>query len=38
MDVKCSLMVGNTPRHVIPFILNKRLKLKTSKTNCNHDV
>ncbi len=38
MDVECNLMAGNTPRHVTPFILNKMLKLKSSKTICDHDV
>jgi hypothetical protein len=38
MDVECGLVVWNILRHVIPFIWNKMLKLKTSKTICNHDV
>jgi hypothetical protein len=37
MDVECGLVVWNTLKHVIPFIWNM-LKLKTSKTICNHDV
>jgi len=38
MDVECGLVVWNIPRHVNHFICNKMLKLKTSKTICNHDV
>jgi len=38
MDVENGLMVWNTPGHVILFIFKKNLKLKISKTICNHDV
>jgi hypothetical protein len=38
MHVKCDLMAWNTSRHVVPFIWNKMLKFRTSKTIYNHDA
>ncbi len=38
INIKCGLMVYNTPRHVVPFVWNEMLIFKTCKTICNHDV
>jgi hypothetical protein len=38
MDGKSSLVVWNTPKHVVPFIWNKMLKFRISRKIFNHDV